>query len=256
MENIIKIRGVEIGKGMPKIAAPIVAPSRAEIAERAARMNGLPIDAVEWRADFFEGMENIGDTIEVLGDVRKAIGEKLLIFTVRTKAEGGSAQLSAADYLRLNEAAAKSGFADIIDVEMMRESAGEVISALHDAGAAALLSSHDFQKTPSEEEIIARLKKMQDMGGDILKIAVMPQSPQDVLTLISATEKMRRLHARRPLVTIAMSGLGLISRISGEIFGSAMTFGSAGGLSVASAPGQISVEELFAALCAIHKSLE
>ncbi len=253
---MVTIRGVKIGSGIPKIVAPIVAASRGEIVQRALKMNSLPVDAVEWRADFFEALENVEETMSVLGSVREIIGGKLLLFTVRTKAEGGQADFCPANYHKLNEAAAKSGFADIIDVEMMRENALQVVGALHAAGVAALISNHDFEETPDEDEIVSRLKKMQDMGGDILKIAVMPKSPQDVLTLLCATERMRRLHARRPLVTMAMSGLGTVSRMSGEIFGSAMTFGSAGDLSGISAPGQIPVEELSAALRAIHASLE
>jgi 3-dehydroquinate dehydratase-1 len=256
MENVIKIRGVEIGRGMPKIVAPIVASSQEEIVQRALEMSKLPIDAVEWRADFFKDIEDIGQAVSALGEVRRNIGEKLLLFTLRTRAEGGNTDISAGDYLKLNEAVAQSGCADIIDVEMMGENAAQIISILRRTGVIALISNHDFEKTPSEDEIISRLQKMQDMGGDILKIAVMPRSPVDVITLIAATEKMRRLHAQRPLVTMAMSGMGLVSRISGEVFGSAMTFGSAGDISGISAPGQIPVGELSAALKAIHASLE
>ena len=74
-----------------------------------------------------------------------------------------------------------------------------------------------------------------------MKIAVMPGDPGDVLTLLSVSWEMKSRYARQPLIAISMGALGAVSRISGEIFGSAMTFGTAG---QASAPGQISVEEL------------
>lgn len=82
---------------------------------------------------------------------------------------------------------------------------------------------------------------MQLKGADICKIAVMPRNSEDVLTLLEATRKMYENYADRPLITMSMGTLGMISRISGQVFGSAATFGSAG---TASAPGQISVSEL------------
>ena len=114
-------------------------------------------------------------------------------------------------------------------------------------------SNHDFHKTPSKEEIVKRLCFMQQAGADIPKIAVMPENPKDVLTLLSATEEMVSLYADRPVVTMSMAKTGVISRISGEIFGSAITFGS---ISKASAPGQLELEDLRKTLEIIHGKKE
>mgnify|MGYP003292501183 CR=1 FL=1 len=76
---------------------------------------------------------------------------------------------------------------------------------------------------------------------DIPKIAVMPQSEQDVITLLSATEEFNREYADRPFITISMSKMGLVSRLAGGGFGSAMTFGAVGEVS---APGQIEAKQL------------
>ncbi len=104
-----------------------------------------------------------------------------------------------------------------------------------------ILSNHDFKETPSKEVLLDKLIQMQDMEGDIIKIAVMPQSKQDVLTLMEATITMTNQYARVPVVTMAMAELGIISRVIGEFTGSAMTFGAG---SKPSAPGQISVNRL------------
>ena len=93
---------------------------------------------------------------------------------------------------------------------------------------------------------------MQEIGADIPKIAVMPQSRRDVLTLLAATEEMTSTYADRPIVTMSMSGTGVLSRLCGEVFGSAMTFGAAG---KASAPGQMEVEDLKTVLGLIHKGM-
>ena len=71
---------------------------------------------------------------------------------------------------------------------------------------------------------------------DITKMAVMPQSEEDVLELLSATVQMKLHKADRPFVTMSMGKLGVISRASGSFSGSAITFGTVG---KASAPGQI-----------------
>ena len=62
-----------------------------------------------------------------------------------------------------------------------------------------------------------------------------------VLTLLAATEEMTADYADRPIITMAMAGLGSISRISCEIFGSCMTFGCG---EAPSAPGQIGAGEI------------
>ena len=81
----------------------------------------------------------------------------------------------------------------------------------------------------------------------------MPQSKLDVLTLLSATEEMNRLYADRPIITMSMAGNGIVSRLCGEVFGSAVTFGA--GKKV-SAPGQIGVEELRKILTVLHGGMK
>ena len=92
---------------------------------------------------------------------------------------------------------------------------------------------------------------MQDeLHADILKIAVMPRNALDVLTLLEATRRMADV-ADCPLITMSMGALGVISRISGQIFGSAATFGAAAS---ASAPGQPAVLDLDAALAILDRA--
>ena len=93
---------------------------------------------------------------------------------------------------------------------------------------------------------------MQELGADIPKIAVMPQSKRDVLTLLAATEEMVSEYANRPIITMSMAGTGLISRLCGEVFGSALTFGAVG---KASAPGQMNALQLREILSMIHGSM-
>ena len=126
------------------------------------------------------------------------------------------------------------------------------VQAIHQAGKVVVGSNHDFDKTPSKSDLIYRLRKMQDLGADIPKIAVMPQSAADVITLLDATQEMHTKYADRPIITMSMSGMGSISRIACEAFGSCLTFGSG---DKASAPGQIHAQELHGLLKSIHQAL-
>ena len=62
----------------------------------------------------------------------------------------------------------------------------------------------------------------------------------------------KRQHADRPIITMSMAGTGLISRLCGEVFGSALTFGAVG---KASAPGQMNASDLREILTLIDKSI-
>ena len=233
--NPVKVRNITIGEGTPKICVPIVGVTKEEILEAGKNICTIGADVIEWRVDWYENVFDF-DQIE---DTAKEGGEKAIETDV---------------YVALNERAAKSGQVDLIDVEAFtgETAVKQIIETAHATGVKVVASNHDFHKTPAQEEIVSRLCKMQELGADIPKIAVMPQNKKDVLTLLSATREMSEEHADRPIITMSMAGTGVISRLCGEVFGSALTFGAAG---KASAPGQMGVEDLKTVLELLHKSL-
>lgn len=243
----VKVRDVVFGEGRPKICVPITGRTKEEIALRTAELKDAAPDLAEWRADWYEAVFDRKKLEEMLVRLHRELGELPLLVTFRTKEEGGEQSISAAAYEAFLRTVLESGQADLIDVELFRGEA--LLHAICEEAKArnvkVIASSHDFEKTPAKEEMMARLTRMQDCGADLLKLAVMPRTADDVLTLLAATLEMNRIYARQPVVTMSMGSLGAVSRLSGEVFGSAMTFGSAG---VASAPGQVSVPELKAAL--------
>ncbi|HWP52094.1 MAG TPA: type I 3-dehydroquinate dehydratase [Clostridia bacterium] len=250
----IQLRNVTIGSGAPKVIVPIVASTHEAIIAKAGELRQLPLHVVEWRADFFEDVFHLDKVSETLQCLRTVLGNTPILFTFRTKKEGGEKDIGMSEYTALNKLAARSGCVDAVDVQIFSGDAfvQENIDNIHKAGVIVVGSNHDFGKTPGKEELLYRLRKMQEMGADIPKIAVMPQSESDVLTLLGATEEMYSKYADRPIVTMSMSALGVVSRVCGETFGSSMTFGAVGQVS---APGQIPVEQLNAMLEIIHNSL-
>lgn len=252
--NPVVVRNVKIGEGIPKICVPIVGVTKEEIINEAKTFESIPVDVVEWRVDWFEHVFEIEKVKEVLVELRAALKDTPLLFTFRTSKEGGEKAIEPEAYAALNKAVAETGNVDLVDVEAFTgdEVVKDIIEAVHKAGVKVVASNHDFDKTPDQADIVGRLCKMQELGADIPKIAVMPQSKKDVITLLAATEKMIREHADRPIITMSMAGTGVISRLCGEVFGSALTFGAA---KKASAPGQMGVHDLETVLNLLHKSL-
>lgn len=252
--NPVVVRNVKIGEGIPKICVPIVGVTKEEIVHEAKTFKDIPVDVVEWRVDWFEHVFDIEKVKEVLAELRAALEDTPLLFTFRTSKEGGEKAIEPKIYAALNKAAAETGNVDLVDVEAFTgdEVVKDIIEAAHKAGVKVVASNHDFDKTPEQADIVGRLCKMQELGADIPKIAVMPQSKKDVITLLAATEEMTREHANRPIITMSMAGTGVISRLCGEVFGSALTFGAA---KKASAPGQMGVNDLETVLNLLHKSL-
>ena len=108
--NTVKVRNIEIGSGVPKICVPIVGVTKDEIIAEAKTFDSIPVDVVEWRVDWFEGVFEFDKVEDVLKDLREALGETPILFTFRTSKEGGEKAIEAEPYKELNIAAAKTGY--------------------------------------------------------------------------------------------------------------------------------------------------
>lgn len=248
----LNIRSIEFGIGIPKICVPIVAVTKKEILEIAKQVTAKKPDCIELRIDWFEDVGDIDKVLAVLKELRNLIGDTILLFTFRTQKEGGEADISCEDYKTLCERVCQSGYIDMVDVEaFMKEGMLHTISrTAHDHGVYVVASNHDFIKTPLEEDIVKKLQFMDEEGADIPKIAVMPRSTRDVLTLLSATLHYREIGGKKPVITMSMGENGVISRLAGEVFGSAVTFAAVGRTS---APGQLTIEDVRKILDILHQ---
>lgn len=249
----VQIRNLTIGCGRPKICVPIVERTKEEILSFAEKITQSKADMVEWRADWYESVMEPDKVYEVLVDLRKILKDMPLLFTFRTLQEGGERAIGQSEYRELNCGVCKSGMTDLVDIEFSfgKEIVKEILKTAHECKLYGVVSSHDFEKTPSEKELIFRLNSMQELGADIAKIAVMPEKKKDVLTLLSATEEVTTKGIEIPIITISMGRYGSISRISGEIFGSSVTFGT---VEKSSAPGQYDAGKLYEILETIHQN--
>lgn len=253
MKKIVEVQGIRIGEGIPKICVPIIGENLGQLIEEIRQLENESIDLVEWRIDYYKAIDNLNEVVATLEQIRTALVNIPLLVTFRSKKEGGEKEISKGEYITLNKTIIATQRVDLVDVELFTgdEAVKDITEFAHQHNVKVVMSNHDFNQTPNKEEIVKRLCRMQDLGADLPKIAVMPQKTEDVLTLLNATNEMVTKYANRPIITMSMSGMGVISRLAGEVFGSALTFGS---VKAASAPGQIPVDKLNNILEVIHKN--
>lgn len=240
---------VRTGEG-PLICAPIVGRTREQIlAELAVVLPKRP-DLLEWRVDFFSGIGDFLSVVEIAGAIKQAAGSIPLIFTCRSIREGGErVALDDQDILKLYVSVCASRCVDIIDYEQSNADFNlrQLRKVSRENAVLMIASYHNFQVTPDTETLLSKFHGAELLDADIAKVAVMPTDPGDVLTLLGATLQASRSCAI-PLISMSMGKLGVLSRLFGWAYGSAMTF-AVGNSS--SAPGQVPIEELRTALSSV-----
>lgn len=247
----ITVKNIVFGEGAPKIIVSLMGKDIPGVIAEAQDYRQADFDILEWRVDHFADVATLSNVIAAARQIKAIIADKPLLFTFRSAKEGGEQELSPQAYIALNLALVDSGLVDMIDLELYTgdELVKDAVAHAHANNVKVIMSNHDFHQTLPQAEIVKRLCKMQELGADIPKIALMPQSNGDVLTLLAATLEMHQQHAHGPIITMSMAKTGIISRLAGETFGSAATFGA---VKKASAPGQISVTDLRAILNILH----
>lgn len=192
----------------------------------------LDADIIEWRADYLPK--------EAILQVAPAIFEKFagreLVFTLRTRSEGGEIDLSPEEYIHLIKEVAQFYQPDYIDFEYY--SYKDVFEEMLDFPN-LVLSYHNFQETP--ENMMEILSELTSLNPKLVKVAVMAHTEQDVLDLMNYTRGFKTLNPEQEYVTISMGKVGKVSRITADVTGSSWSFAS---LDEASAPGQISLANM------------
>jgi 3-dehydroquinate dehydratase/shikimate dehydrogenase len=165
-----------------------------------------------------------------------------VIATCRRKQFGGQFVQSLTAELDVLLAGAEAG-CKIVDLEV--ESAEETKPAqlaqwrskLRAAGAALLVSYHDFAHTKNLEQATRRIEAFQP---DFVKVVSTARSLADNLAVLRLIED-RSLAAH--IVGIAMGEEGIVSRVLGPRAGAAFTFASSGD-GAETAPGQVTARTL------------
>ena len=214
-----------------KIVVPIMPRNLADVA--AIDLERLTdADIIEWRADFLPKEEILKVAPAVF---EKFVGREL-IFTLRTTSEGGNIDLSDQEYVALIKEVAALYHPDFIDFEYYSHKA--VFEEMLDFPN-LVLSYHNFEETP--ENFLEIMSELTTHSPAVVKMAVMPETEQDVLDVMNYTRGFKTLNTGQAYATMSMGDLGILSRLAGRITGSCWTFAS---LDEASAPGQIPLATL------------
>ena len=209
-----------------------VMPKSLEEAQGIDAMRYIDADIIEWRADFLPK--------EAILQVAPAIFEKFagreLLFTLRTRAEGGEIDLDSAEYVQIIKDVAQLYQPEYIDFEYFSHK--DVFEEMLDFPN-LVFSYHNFQETP--DNMMEILSELTSLTPKVVKVSVMAHTAQDVLDLMNFTRGFKTLNPEQEYVTISMGKVGKVSRITSDVTGSSWSFAS---LDAASAPGQISLSNM------------
>lgn len=241
-DSMLKVKNRVIGEGKPLICVSVMDTNKEGVISEVKRLVENHAEMIEWRVDAFEGVNSPNAVREVLMEIAPLVRDTILVFTFRSKEQGGICSLDSETIYDLHQIAAESKVVDFVDVEYFyTEDADREVRKLQKMGAKVITSHHDFHETPSSDVLFMLLEQMKHSNADIVKLAMMPQNTEDVLRLLSETNHFHKKYPKQPLITMSMDKLGAISRVCGETFGSCVTFGAGKN---ASAPGQVPMEQL------------
>ncbi|MCI8956849.1 MAG: type I 3-dehydroquinate dehydratase [Eubacterium sp.] len=219
-----------------KVCVPVMGKTKTEVIEQAVKVVGMKPDMVEFRADYLEDIRK-ESVVCVAKDIKKIIGDIELVFTFRTKDEGGECEINDLEYKELCNAAAEC--CEYVDVEIIGhlDIANKMVEEIQKKGAKVIGSNHHFDKTPENIKITKNMTTMEMAGVDVCKIAVMPKDRNDVERFMEISKQLCEIISV-PIITMSMGELGSVTRVCTDKTGSCVTF--AAGVQ-ASAPGQIDV---------------
>lgn len=214
-----------------KIVAPII-PSSFDEAQAIDTSKYDGADLIEWRADFLpkEEIMNVAPVI-----FEKFSGREL-IFSLRTQSEGGQIELNQQEYVDVIKEIHAIYNPDYIDFEYFSHK--DVFNQMLEFPN-LILSYHNFSETP--ENLMESFSEMTKLAPRVVKIAVMPNSQQDVLDLMNYTRGFKTLNPEQTYATISMGKLGRISRLAGDVVGSSWTYVS---MDTESSTGQVSLKDM------------
>ena len=209
-----------------------IMPRSLEEAQQLDRSRYDGADVIEWRADFLDKNE----ILTVAPAVFEKFAGREILFTLRTRGEGGQIDLTSEEYLAIIQDIQSIYHPDYIDFEFY--SHREVFEQMLEFSN-LVLSYHNFQETP--ENMMEILSELTSLSPKLVKVSVMAHNEQEVLDLMNYTRGFKTLNPEQDYVTISMGKVGKISRLTADLTGSSWSYASVG---EESAPGQIPLENM------------
>lgn len=215
----------------PQICVPIAAESASRAQTLAKRAEALGADLLEIRLDFLRSTRGLRGLVE---------GTPLpLIATNRQEGQGGHRPQEEGQRIKTLINAAQLGF-KYVDLESTTADLESHVRELRRLGATPIVSSHDFERTPTTPELEAVMRSHLERGADICKVVTTAKTLADNVSCLMATWRVSRAAG---VVCFAMGERGLVSRVLSPVFGARFTYASLEeGLETA--PGQPTISDL------------
>jgi 3-dehydroquinate dehydratase type I len=166
--------------------------------------------------------------------------QKPFIITNRHKQEGGKYWVNERRRVRILEEAIDLG-AEFVDVEFEAKRSWLRDFIANKKGTRIILSSHNFQETPSQKELRRLCDRMTRLRAGIVKIVTFARSWEDNLLILSLIPYARK--RGQEIVAVCMGERGKMSRIFAPLIGAVWTY-AALNKNRTSAPGQLTIQEL------------
>src|SRR5699024_10354167 len=181
-------------ENIPHICTPLTGKTAVELLEQLENILVKKPDMIEWRADFFELLHDFEDVVDFIEQVKDKTAIPLL-FTIRSIHEGGEViTLTEADKVALiSHVCAQTAF-EFVDYETSNERkyVEQIREAAHKNEKELILSYHNFTETPDNDELLERAQLAEEIGANVVKLAVMPKSKEDVFRLLDVTRTLDR----------------------------------------------------------------
>ena len=212
-----------------KLVIPVVAQNIDAALEQAEAAQEYA-NVIEFRADYIQDLE--------LSDIEKfknAI-KRPVIFTCRPEYEKGHFSGTEKEREKFIEKALDSGY-EYVDVEYKSDFYQEIISKTQNSRI--ILSYHNFDRTPSYNELQKLLDKMRAYPPHLIKIITTANTINDNFNIFQLLED----NQEKDIISFCMGVYGIISRALSRKFGSYLSFAALNEESK-SAQGQINVKEM------------
>ena len=236
MNNSTQIASHLLRSRIGKLCVAITGASPSEMIDKATEVL-KETNFIEFRLDY------LPKPLLALSPLKHFLAEHsatTAIATCRCKDHGGRFDGSKTAALEILLKAASAGF-QLVDIELesIEKLPKNTMSQLHQAGAAVIISHHDFHAT---KDLDATYQRIKPFTPDYTKIVPTARSLADNLTLMRFLERVED-ESNSTVVGICMGDPGIISRVLGLRAGSAFTFAAASE-GEETAPGQITARTL------------
>lgn len=168
-----------------------------------------------------------------------------LVATCRVVDDGNGTWKEAEEKLT---AAVEAGAAFLdLEIEAPKEVGKRLRRACTEYGTTMIRSSHFFAGTPSDDVLRNTVEKCRKFGGEIVKIAAMAKSGEDVARVLGLYSQEQTTQRQAELIAFSMGETGRASRLECLRLGSPFTYAALND-NEAAAPGQWTYSEMIAAV--------